>query len=255
MRFLQEQGVNPTDALAAQQNSSGILRYPLDAATYYMALFICQYVAPSVQAGATANLIQTIGLPIPTKMIDAQSIELNANHRSFVVQVAQQMYQQWAAVSQQGKNPGSVWGSEQAGQIASTIGQAGEAAGEHTITDLENVLLGGAGTAFDQAMGIAKNPSMTIDLNSQNFKEHNLFWKFSPISSAESAMLKRIINTLKNYSLPAINSTPYFLNYPCMVLPMYIPNQSQLYEFKYCLISSVTVDWNSAGTAAFYTGT
>ena len=40
-----------------------------------------------------------------------------------------------------------------------------------------------------------------------------------------------------------------------MVLPMYIPNQAQLYEFKFCLINSVTVDWNSAGTAAFYTGT
>ena len=40
-----------------------------------------------------------------------------------------------------------------------------------------------------------------------------------------------------------------------MVLPMYIPNQNQLYEFKFCLISSVTVDWNSAGTAAFFTGT
>ena len=36
---------------------------------------------------------------------------------------------------------------------------------------------------------------------------------------------------------------------------MYIPNQAQLYEFKFCLINSVTVDWNSAGTAAFYTGT
>ena len=121
--------------------------------------------------------------------------------------------------------------------------------------ELADIFLGGLGGAIEQAMGIAKNPCMTIDLNSQNFKEHNFLWKFSPQTSAESQTLRQIINTLKNYSLPSLNSSPYFLNYPAMVLPMYIPNQAQLYEFKFCLISSVTVDWNSAGTAAFYTGT
>ena len=75
--------VNPTTALSSQSFTGGTLRYPLDGATYYLALFILQYVAPSVQSSATASLIQTIGLPIPMKMIDAQSIELNANHQKF----------------------------------------------------------------------------------------------------------------------------------------------------------------------------
>jgi hypothetical protein len=241
--------VNPTTALSSQSFSGGILRYPLDSANYYLALFIMSYVAPSVQSTATASLITTIGLPIPMKMIDAQSIELNANHRSFVVQMAQQMYSQWAGVGAQGKNPADTFGA-----ITSQLREAGSSAAEQTITGLGNIL-GGAGEAFEQAMGIAKNPGLTIDLNSQNFKEHNFFWKFSPTSSGESQALRQIINTLKNYSLPALNSSPYFLNYPAMVLPMYIPNQAQLYEFKLCLISSVTVDWNSAGTAAFFTGT
>ena len=102
--------VNPTTALASQSASSGILRYPLDSATYYLALFIYSYVAPSVQSSATATWLQTIGLPEPMKMIDAQSIELNANHRSFVVQMAQQLYSQWAAVGDNTKNPASVFG-------------------------------------------------------------------------------------------------------------------------------------------------
>ena len=90
---------SPTTALASQSASSGILRYPLDSATYYLALFIYSYVAPSVQSSATATWLQTIGLPEPMKMIDAQSIELNANHRSFVVQMAQQIYSQLAGVA------------------------------------------------------------------------------------------------------------------------------------------------------------
>ena len=102
---------SPTTALASQSASSGILRYPLDSATYYLALFIYSYVAPSVQSSATATWLQTIGLPEPMKMIDAQSIELNANHRSFVVQMAQQLYSQWAAVGDNTKPPASVFGS------------------------------------------------------------------------------------------------------------------------------------------------
>ena len=34
---------SPTTALASQSASSGILRYPLDSATYYLALFIYSY--------------------------------------------------------------------------------------------------------------------------------------------------------------------------------------------------------------------
>ena len=241
---------SPTTALASQSASSGILRYPLDSATYYLALFIYSYVAPSVQSSATATWLQTIGLPEPMKMIDAQSIELNANHRSFVVQMAQQIYSQLAGVGNNTKNPASVFGS-----VTSAATEAAVSGAEQFGTGLADTFLGGLGGAIEQAMGIAKNPCLTIDLNSQNFKEHNFLWKFSPTSGPESIRLRQIINTLKNYSLPALNSSPYFLNYPAMVLPMYIPNQAQLYEFKFCLINSVTVDWNSAGTAAFFTGT
>ena len=184
------------------------------------------------------------------KMIDAQSIELNANHRSFVVQMAQQIYSQLAGVGDNTKNPASVFGS-----VTSAATEAAVSAAEQFGTGLADFFLGGLGGAIEQAMGIAKNPCLTIDLNSQNFKEHNFLWKFSPTSGPNHKRLRQIINTLKNYSLPSLNSSPYFLNYPAMVLPMYIPNQAQLYEFKFCLINSVTVDWNSAGTAAFFTGT
>ena len=194
--------VNPTAALSSQAFSGGILRYPLDSANYYLALFICEYRAPAVQAVATANLLQTIGLPLPIKMVDAQSIELNANHRNFVVQMAQQMYAQYAGVAANQKNPGQIFGA--VGNVAREAGQAAEE--QIGIGALQTFL--GAGQALEQAMGIAKNPCLTIDLNSQNFKEHNFYWKFSPTSSGESQVLRQIINTLKNYSLPALNSSP-----------------------------------------------
>ena len=241
---------SPTTALASQSASSGILRYPLDGATYYLALFILSYVAPSVQSSATANLIQTIGLPEPMKMIDAQSIELNANHRSFVVQMAQQIYSQLAGVAGNTKNPASVFGS------------VTSAATEAAVSGAEQLGIGWRNFSWWSWWGYR-----TSDGHSQK-SLHDYRSKLSEFQGTQLPLevfskhldlnqirLRQIINTLKNYSLPSLNSSPYFLNYPAMVLPMYIPNQAQLYEFKFCLINSVTVDWNSAGTAAFFTGT
>ena len=184
------------------------------------------------------------------KMIDAQSIELNANHRSFVVQMAQQIYSQLAGVGNNTKIRKGFW-------CCHIYRDRSRCLGRGTIWNrMADTFLGGLGGAIEQAMGIAQE-SLPDHRSNPEFQRTETPGSFllKHLDLNQGLGLRQIINTLKNYSLPFFNSSPYFLNYPAMVLPMYIPNQAQLYEFKWCLINSVTVDCILAGTAAFFTGT
>ena len=105
--------------------------------------------------------------------------------------------------------------------------------------------------------GVSQNPVLAQLFDGLQFRTHSFGWSFSPKNEKESAALKTIINRFRVHSLPTFTSSlGFYFNYPDIVLPSFSPTiAANLMPLKYCIIRNITVNFNGAGTPAFYKGT
>lgn len=230
------QSTDPTAVMSQVSGGFPIIRYPQDGGIYFMALLINNYTRPSMLNPLELQAKTTIVLPVPANLVDSQSITYNPENRAALTGMVADH---------------ATGGSASSGSTGGIVGSLGGLAGR-TAADLANIVPG-AGSTVLQAFGVAPNPWLTVMFTSPAFKEHTLTWRMSPRTPAESAQLKLVINTLKKHSLPSLNSYMggAFLNYPDIVMPILYPNSTELYLFKYCVITNITVNWAPNGPSFF----
>lgn len=114
------------------------------------------------------------------------------------------------------------------------------------------------GRALQSLAGIAPNPYQTWLFKYPNFRNHTFNWTLSAESPEESEKIKEIIYYFQINMLPTKenNNNSLLFGYPSLVLPQLFAGNREniyLYEFKPCVLKSVSVDYASAGKPAFFT--
>jgi len=128
------------------------------------------------------------------------------------------------------------------------------------------------GGLFDlgtQILGEIPNPHPTVLFRGIGLKDYQFSFRFAPTSEQESKMLRKIINKLKEYSLPKYvnNTDKNMFKYPMMVYPEFVVDGGQSvgknggkgelakvypFGFKYCVITGITVNYAPVGTPVFF---
>lgn len=111
------------------------------------------------------------------------------------------------------------------------------------------------GAGASALTGITLNPFQTVLFKSPEFRAHTFSWRFSPASRDESERLYSIINTFKYHSLPGLlGAGGVLFSYPEILKINFQPANATkfLYQFKPCVVESVTVNFTPAGGPAFF---
>jgi len=99
------------------------------------------------------------------------------------------------------------------------------------------------------------NPQETLSFTGVDLKNYTFSWDLFPSNKKDTEQIQRIVQFLKNKSLPeaesveGISSTARaFLKYPSIVtLNLLGVQESHFQQFKRCMISNVTVDYGGGG--------
>ena len=122
-----------------------------------------------------------------------------------------------------------------------------------------NLFGGTVGSTIDNVTGQTINPRMTLAFQGVQLKNHNLSWQLFPENQKDSDIIRNIISQLKISSLPAVQDLPginrAFLKYPSIVKPYLLGvNPGYWFQFKPCMISSVSVDFGGGGIVSVIKG-
>jgi hypothetical protein len=113
--------------------------------------------------------------------------------------------------------------------------------------------------ALQALTGVAPNPYQTWLFKHPNFRDHSFNWTLAPTTPEESIIIRNIIHLFQKNMLPAKQdrNNALLLQYPSIVYPQLFAGSAQtssyLYDFKPCVIKSVSVDYAGAGKPAFFT--
>lgn len=217
-----------------------ILTFPLDLVTdvnkYYMSLRFVKYTKRAISDRKTIENKGVINLPIPNQLNDTTS--LNYSNESL----------------------GPVMGSFTEAATSNTLslrqginaGLEGLAAGAAVAAA---ALPGGQeiSNAASAISGFAINPFLTVVFKGPQFKTHNFSWKFFPKTKEESDELTKIVQTIKYHILPGLlSSSGVLFEYPEMVNIKIYPSESNLYQFKPCIVKSLNVNYAPSGGPSFF---
>jgi hypothetical protein len=191
-------------------------------------------------------------LPIPNDLKDR--IELNYSEESLGPLVAQ-------SLSAAKNTYNNAYGAEgiTGTNLLQALGQAGLGGLVEAVQRGLNAF-GGALGQQDTAnkvvgsYGWAINPFMSILFKSPKFKTFNMSWVFIPENKEDTDQLNFIFNKFRYHSLPSFasdsNFGKTFFGYPDMVKPQLLP-AGYFYDFKFCCITNVSMDYVPGDTPAF----
>jgi hypothetical protein len=115
------------------------------------------------------------------------------------------------------------------------------------------------GQVIQALSGIAPNPYQTWLFKHPNFRNHSFNWILAPESPEESNIIRTIVHLFQKNMLPAKQNrnNALLLQYPSLVYIQLFAgnpqNSSYLYDFKPCVLKSVSVDYTASGKPAFFT--
>jgi hypothetical protein len=200
-----------------------------------------QYNRPSVLTTPVLNPIGTITLPLPSQLQDHQ--QLNYEETNFAASPA--LGGALDAASGDGGTAGKAAAIAEA--LAVGVG-ANVTAG---LADGLTAQLNAKAKAL-QLGGLAQNPFLTVLFNSPSFKRHSFSWSFIPENAKDAATLNFILNKFRYHSLPDISdgTSGLLLTYPDMVKPFIVPS-GFMYDFKYCVIENMIIDYAPGATPNF----
>lgn len=226
-------------------------------------------------------------LPFPRQLQDTNQINNTAFERSFL------MERITAALSAAGQNAGAEGIMGAAGDLAKKalaavrgVGRGDENNALNQLGDIlsssENVGAGGTAAKFlaksflpgdilkqiGQSSGQLINPLQTLAFTGVDLKQYSFTWDLFPTNQADSDRLKKIIQLLKNKSLPAVSGlkdgsgkdvgglSRAFLKYPSVVRTNFIGvDESHFVRFKPAMLTQVNVDYaGNAGTVVIARG-
>ena len=99
------------------------------------------------------------------------------------------------------------------------------------------------------------NPQETLSFSGVDLRNFTFSWDLFPSNRTDSQMITKIVNLVKQKSLPTTESAgaggltaKAFLNYPSIVeLYLLGVNEEHFMRFKRCMVSNVTVDYGGGG--------
>lgn len=242
------------------------LQFPTDRPKYYMSMQIANYSRESLLRLGTLTPRETIILPLPTQLLDAQGVS----------------YQETAlgafgAAVQAVTNDGSLMKNtidatnklvndqDLTGAFNKGYEMLKDAASQGRNASLSGLATGAAGVGANYALsgskeaaaiagvlGYSPNQFFTILLKGPNYKKHQFSWKFSPRNEQESKNLRLIIQKLNNYMAPGLRLSGAIFAFPQIFQLAFMPNSSFMFKFKPAVLESFVVNYSGSGMPAFY---
>lgn len=234
-------------SIVSSSSSSAPLRYPTDLGKYYMTFAFNAYQRPTINSAASLfTSAPLIALPVPNSLVDTYSLDYSTKETGMVGAAADAAIDSYRQSTTQQNQTYS-------GLVGNVLGSSTSALSESGIAGLASG--GTLGQTALQLAGLAQNPMLTVLFNKVNLKKHSFAWKFMPESAQESNVLLNIINQFKKSALPGLTGTAGSLfTVPDVVTISLQPNKAFLYEFKPCVIESVSINY-SPNMPSFFTGT
>jgi hypothetical protein len=211
----------------------------------YMSMDFSLYTRRSIYEQPFFRDVMRIRLPIPTNLVEQTSVSYSKAELGSVA---------GAVVDTLSPN-GSRNANTNAGAIASGVAVG---AVQNLTTAAERLSGIPIGAAASSLTGITPNPFQTVLFKSPEFRSHAFSWRFSPTSSQESETLYNIINTFKYHSLPGLlGSGGVLFSYPEILKINFQPANATrfLYQFKPCVVESITVNFTPANGPSFFRDT
>jgi hypothetical protein len=181
-----------------------------------------------------------IRLPVPTNLIDAQSMDWGQVANGPLVGAAMESALDYAGHQAKTTDIDQITGSALAGGAIAGAEKSARDAG----TDLNQLL---------QPTGMATNPFLTVLFKQPVFKTHSFSWTMIARDPAEALDIKGIVQTFRYHALPdvALGTAGTLLNYPDIVQPKFFQEDDYLYRFKPCVIKSVAANYAPSGPSFF----
>jgi len=221
------------------------LRFPLDlkdtVGVPYMSMQFSAYKRRSIYQQPFYQPEMKIRLPIPENLVERTSVNYDNNNLGSVAGAGVEALA--GGLSGEG---GSF--AQRAAAVASGVGVASAQAA------LSNIVPGASQAAnFASTLsGITTNPFQVVLFRSPDFRSHTFSWRFVPINSDESEMIRSIVETFKYHSLPGLSAAGgVFFSYPEILEISFSPDDYYLYKFKPCVVKEVAVNF-APSAPSFY---
>lgn len=223
-------------------NSSDVYQFPDQIGKYYIHMKFREYTRTSPQSGATLNFKNSIILPVPRKLEERFSLNVNDE--------ATGVYGAVADLLQTSFGPGGN------GNPFESTGADAALAYSYASTMIPGEIAGVAGSY----LGSVPNPNMATFFNGINMRNHSFEWTFTPRNKKESYELMKIIERLKQNSLPAFSPVgTAILQYPYLCFielhPWAKDEGNELIRFKPCLLRNMSYNYAPNGIPSFFEGT
>lgn len=109
-----------------------------------------------------------------------------------------------------------------------------------------------AGGAISAFSGSVPNPFSVAVYERTNSRIHTFEWKLIPMSPEDSEEIRKLINTLRYYSLPAVDNA--FLRFP-NVFSIAFTGTDYLFGMAKCFLRDVGVNYTPGNSHSFFGGT
>lgn len=201
-------------------------QFPLDLDKYYIAFAFKKYERLSPNKTVKPIELDSIALPLPRDLQEKMEVAYNTGATGLA---------------------GNVIDTIGANRDNGIIGATGYAA-VYATEKLAEKFGDGLKSALSQYIGATINPVVSVSFESPKLRSHSFSWTFAPNNDAESEAIKNIIKTFKQNALPNFASdTTAVLTYPNMcqirLYPWAGSSDSYMYDFKTCMIESVSVNY------------
>lgn len=227
------------------QDSVAVYQFPDQIGKYYMHMKFREYTRTTPQAGAILNFKNSIILPIPRKLEERFSLDINKKATGMtgaVVDIIQGSYSEGGS-----QNPITDIASNGAALAYNLAMQSSKIAGDISDT-------------IGSYLGSVPNPNMATFFSGIDMREHNFEWTFTPRNKKESYELMKVIERLKQNSLPAFSPVGNaILQYPYLCFiemhPWAKDEGNELIKFKPALLRNMSYNYAPNGIPSFFEGT
>ena len=212
---------------------------------YNLQMQFVQYSKRSQQNSKAVTITDNNGifLPIPNQLKDDKTVTYDTPELGLGYGIA---------VNQLAANPITT-GTLKEDVINTALNAAAATAGVGA-QGLQTVAGAQGSAAASTLTGAAFNPFQTFLFKTPNFRIHNFSWKLVPKNLKESQDIRDIIKYLYKNMLPDIDAGAAIFKYPSIVNVQLNPVTDYLYQFKPCVLTSVSANYAPQSTPAFYRG-
>lgn len=233
------------------------LHYPLERLKYYMRFSVYQHHRSSLTDVNPMGHQGDIIMPLPTPIVDAQSIAYDEQSYGVVGwgidALSHSLNQLGASATEADRQRRAAQAQAERDRILQQFPDAGQRSTAQQFLDrLVGQLPGGLGTAAAAALGFAPNQFMTIVLTGPKYKTFELNWTLAPNHPQEADSLRAIVKAFQNASAVGKSTTGLLWAFPKIFKIAIYPNSQYMMKFKPCVLTDLAINYTPLGQPAFH---